>query len=72
LKEGNVRLEGLFLIMYVHCALKQFRYSVIVTVCLKWILLDPKVGSWLLDPDHPPGQFADALHAMGVQVVRYI
>jgi hypothetical protein len=30
------------------------------------------VGCWLLDPDHPPGQFADALRAVGVQMVRYV
>jgi len=65
-------LECFILIMYVHCVLKQFRYSVIITVCLKWILLDPKVGCWLLDPDHPPGHFADAVHAVGVQMVRYV
>ncbi|PNF22499.1 hypothetical protein B7P43_G14844 [Cryptotermes secundus] len=35
-------------------------------VCLKWLLLDPKVGCWLLDPDHPPGQFADAVHALSL------
>jgi len=72
MKEGNVRLECLVLIIYVHCVLKQFIYSVTVTVCLKWILLDPKVGCWLLDPDHPPGQFADALQAVGVQMVRCV
>jgi hypothetical protein len=30
------------------------------------------VGCWLLDPDHPPGQFADAVHALGLGEVRFI
>lgn len=26
------------------------------------------MGCWLLDPDHPPGQFADAVHVFGLEV----
>jgi hypothetical protein len=47
-------------------------YLLIITVRLKWILLDLKVGCWLLDPDHPPGQFTDAVCMLGFGKVRYI
>ncbi|XP_069684319.1 uncharacterized protein [Periplaneta americana] len=35
-------------------------------VCSKWILLDPKVGCWLLDPDNPPHSFSDAVNKLGL------
>ncbi|KAJ9596396.1 hypothetical protein L9F63_012559, partial [Diploptera punctata] len=31
-----------------------------------WIFLDVKVGCWLLDPDHPPNRFIDALDILGI------
>ncbi|CAH3015499.1 unnamed protein product, partial [Porites evermanni] len=30
-------------------------------VCLHWRLLDTKLAAWLLNPDHPPQSFAEAL-----------
>ncbi|CAG2055415.1 unnamed protein product, partial [Timema podura] len=36
-------------------------------VCLTWLLLDPLVGSWLLDPDQPIHTFSEAIDRFGVK-----
>nr|CAD7444564.1 unnamed protein product [Timema bartmani] len=36
-------------------------------VCLTWLLLDPLVGSWLLDPDQPIHTFSEAIDRFGTK-----
>nr|CAD7568337.1 unnamed protein product [Timema californicum] len=36
-------------------------------VCLTWLLLDPLVGCWLLDPDQPVHTFSEAIDRLGAK-----
>lgn len=39
-----------------------------VSVCYDWHLLDPMIGMWLMDPDHPPRDFPRLLKEFDLKV----
>lgn len=34
-------------------------------ITLNWVVLDPLIGCWLLDPDHPPTSFQGVMSQLG-------
>ena len=41
-------------------------YCILLTVIGSWVILDPKVGGWLMDSDHPPVTFQQTAIALKV------